>query len=141
MGPWIPGSSLQRLERMLTPGPSVVHGAVHPQARRDRADCSSCHPKRSRTRVLRRRCGDAATALRSSMDAAEYKHVVLGLIFLKYVSDTFMVRHEQLRRLVDDEDSEHFMPTEEAKQSIFEDRDEYTAEGVFWIPRSEERRV
>lgn len=68
------------------------------------------------------------------MDAAEYKHVVLGLIFLKYVSDTFMVRHDELARLVNDESSDYFMPTEAAKQSVLEDRDEYTAEGVFWIP-------
>ncbi len=59
---------------------------------------------------------DAATALRSSMDAAEYKYVVLGLIFLKYVSDTFMVRHDELARLVDEQGSEYFMPI--AKRNI-----------------------
>lgn len=68
------------------------------------------------------------------MDAAEYKHVVLGLIFLKYVSDKFMVRHDEIRRLVNDEASDYFMPTEAAKRSVLEDREEYTAEGVFWIP-------
>ena len=78
---------------------------------------------------------DAADELRGKMDSAVYKHVVLGLIFLKYVSDTFMVRHDQLRRLVDDPTSEYFMPSEAAKQSVLEDRDEYTAEGVFWIPQ------
>ncbi|MET9317251.1 class I SAM-dependent DNA methyltransferase [Kribbella sp. NPDC003505] len=77
---------------------------------------------------------DAADELRGKMDSAQYKHVVLGLIFLKYVSDTFTVRHEELARLVDDPNSEYFMPTEAAKESILEDRDEYTAEGVFWIP-------
>lgn len=77
---------------------------------------------------------DSATALRSSMDAAEYKHPVLGLIFLKYVSDTFTARQEELTRLVSDPDSDYFMPNEAAKQSVLEDRDEYTAEGVFWIP-------
>lgn len=90
-------------------------------------------PRTRQTKSLEETLWNAATALRSSMDAAEYKHVVLGLIFLKYVSDTFKVRHDELRRLVDDENSEYFMPTEEAKQSILEDRDEYTAEGVFWI--------
>ncbi|MEU6190736.1 class I SAM-dependent DNA methyltransferase [Nocardia sp. NPDC047038] len=77
---------------------------------------------------------DSATALRSSMDAAEYKHPVLGLIFLKYVSDTFTARHDELARLVNDPDSDYFMPSEGAKWSVLEDRDEYTAEGVFWIP-------
>ncbi len=77
---------------------------------------------------------DSATALRSSMDAADYKHPVLGLIFLKYVSDTFTIRHDELARLVDDPESEYFMPSEGAKRSVLKDRDEYTAEGVFWIP-------
>ena len=77
---------------------------------------------------------DAADELRGKMDSAQYKHVVLGLIFLKYVSDTFMVRHVDLARLVDDPTSDYFMPNDAAKQSVLEDRDEYTAEGIFWIP-------
>jgi type I restriction enzyme M protein len=76
----------------------------------------------------------AADKLRGKMDAAVYKHVVLGLIFLKYVSDTFMVRHNELARLVNDPESDYYMPNDAAKKSVLEDRDEYTAEGVFWIP-------
>ena len=90
--------------------------------------------KKAPAKSLEQTLWDAATALRSSMDAAEYKHVVLGLIFLKYVSDTFVVRQEELLRLVDDPDSDYYMPTPEAKRSVLEDRDEYTAEGVFWMP-------
>jgi type I restriction enzyme M protein len=77
---------------------------------------------------------EAADRLRSRVDAAEYKHVVLGLIFLKYVSDVFAKRRETLERLVDDPDGDYFMPTPEAKASVVEDRDEYTSEGVFWMP-------
>lgn len=62
---------------------------------------------------------DAADELRGSMDAAEYKHVILGLIFLKYLSDKFEQRYNELV----DEGSE-----------FVEDRDEYTAEGVFFVP-------
>jgi type I restriction enzyme M protein len=76
----------------------------------------------------------AADRLRSRVDAAEYKHVVLGLIFLKYISDLFTKRREALQTLVDDPDSDYFMPTDEAKQVVLEDRDEYTSEGVFWVP-------
>ncbi len=61
-----------------------------------------------------------ADALRGSMDAAEYKHVVLGLIFLKYISDAF----EERRQAVLDEWGE----------DAAEDRDEYIAENVFWVP-------
>ena len=61
----------------------------------------------------------AADKLRGTMDAAEYKHVVLGLIFLKYISDAFMEMHDRLA--VDD-------------YAEAEDRDEYLAENVFWVP-------
>ena len=61
-----------------------------------------------------------ADALRGSMDAAEYKHVVLGLIFLKYISDVFEERHATVLAK---------WGTEAA-----EDRDEYTAENIFWVP-------
>ena len=63
----------------------------------------------------------AADALRGAMDAAEYKHVVLGLIFLKYVSDAF---GETRARLVG----------ERAEGADPEDPDEYRAENVFWVP-------
>ena len=61
-----------------------------------------------------------ADTLRSSMDAAEYKHVVLGLIFLKYISDAFEDHHaEVLAKWGED---------------AAEDRDEYIAENIFWVP-------
>lgn len=63
----------------------------------------------------------AADKMRGSMDPAEYKHVVLGLVFLKYISDTF----ESLHKKITVEDG-----VEEA-----EDRDYYTAENVFWVPK------
>ena len=63
-----------------------------------------------------------ADTLRGSMDAAEYKHVVLGLIFLKYISDAFEERHAQLE-------------SERTQGADPEDPDEYRAENVFWVPR------
>jgi type I restriction enzyme M protein len=62
-----------------------------------------------------------ADALRGSMDAAEYKHVVLGLIFLKYISDAF---EEQHARLV----------AETSQGADPEDPDEYRAKNIFWVP-------
>ena len=62
----------------------------------------------------------AADKLRNNMDAAEYKHVVLGLIFLKYISDAFEEKHAIL---VGDPGCDP------------EDRDEYIAENVFWVPK------
>ena len=62
-----------------------------------------------------------ADTLRGSMDAAEYKHVVLGLIFLKYISDAFEEKHARLE-------------SEQAQGADPEDQDEYRAENIFWVP-------
>lgn len=70
------------------------------------------------------------------MDAAEYKHVVLGLIFLKYISDVFEQQRIKLDTLSRDEGTEYFTPTDAARQSLLDDRDEYTGDGVFWVPES-----
>ena len=64
----------------------------------------------------------AADKLRNNMDAAEYKHVVLGLIFLKYISDAFEDLHARL-------------VAQKAEGADPEDRDEYRAERVFWVPK------
>lgn len=78
---------------------------------------------------------DSANALRSSMDAAEYKHVVLGLVFLRYVSDVFEATQKRLlARMNDPEDPDYYSTDPEYQRQTLEDRDEYTAAGVFWIP-------
>jgi len=66
---------------------------------------------------------EMADKLRGHMDASEYKHVVLGLIFLKYISDAFQAKYRQL---------------EAAKETEYtdpEDRDEYAAANIFWVPK------
>ena len=73
----------------------------------------------------------AADLLRSNMDPAEYKHVVLGLLFLKYISDAFEERREWLRTAVSDKNSDYHG---EDPEDLLEDRDEYAAENVFWVP-------
>lgn len=66
---------------------------------------------------------EAADKLRKNVDAAEYKHVVLGLIFLKYISDSFEALYNKLQA-----------GKGEYKDSNPEDPDEYRAENVFWVP-------
>jgi type I restriction enzyme M protein len=68
---------------------------------------------------LEKKLWKAADKLRKNMDAAEYKHVALGLIFLKYISDSFKELHFKLK---------------EDKLSDAEDKDEYLAENVFFVP-------
>jgi len=64
----------------------------------------------------------AADALRNNMDAAEYKHVVLGLIFLKYISDAFESKHAELT-------------VQKAQGADPEDPDEFKAVNIFWVPK------
>lgn len=80
----------------------------------------------------------AADKLRTNMDAAEYKHLVLGLIFLKYVSDAFALRRAELRRRFADSSDEYFLENASLEdiESELEDRDYYTADNVFWVPES-----
>ena len=70
----------------------------------------------------------AADALRNNMDAAEYKHVVLGLIFLKYISDAFEAKHAELA-------------AQKAEGADPEDRDEYRAASIFWVPKKRAGRT
>jgi type I restriction enzyme M protein len=69
------------------------------------------------------------------MDPAEYKHVVLGLIFLKYISDAFDERYNQLKLLTAEPSSEYYVSEEIARYEVIEDRDEYISENIFWVPK------
>jgi len=71
----------------------------------------------------------SADALRGQVDAAEYKHVVLGLLFLKYISDAFEARRDELKVELEAEGIKG-----PQLESLLENRDEYTAERVFWVP-------
>lgn len=62
----------------------------------------------------------SADKMRSNMDASEYKHVVLGLIFLKYISDAFKEVYDEIKK---------------EPQGDPEDVDEYKAKNVFWVPK------
>ena len=79
----------------------------------------------------------AADKLRNSMDAAEYKHVVLGLIFLKYVSDSFDEFREELRRQFFDPQHENYFEgatEEEIERELDSEKDYYLASNIFWVP-------
>jgi type I restriction enzyme M protein len=89
----------------------------------------------------------AADKLRSNLDAANYKHVVLGLIFLKYVSDAFEERQQQLLELfkTDSDDNIYYLPREDfdseedyqqALQDELEQLDYYREANVFWVPKA-----
>ena len=77
-----------------------------------------------------------ADKLRANMDAAEYKHIVLGLIFLKYISDSFAGRREELTHKLLDENDDYYLGDDdpEALNAELEDRDYYREVNVFWVP-------
>jgi len=77
-----------------------------------------------------------ADKLRAQMDAAEYKHIVLGLVFLKYISDTFVKQQEKVKNMVSKPSSDYFIsedPEEYAEE--LEERDYYVQDNVFWVPQ------
>ena len=94
---------------------------------------------------LEKKLWTAADKLRSNLDAAVYKHVVLGLIFLKYVSDAFEERQKELREQFQNPDHDYYMApeeyggagTQEYEENLaaeLEVRDYYTEKNVFWVP-------
>jgi type I restriction enzyme M protein len=77
-----------------------------------------------------------ADKLRANIDAAEYKHLVLGLIFVKYVSDTFAARRAELERRFADKSDDYYLRdcTPGHLKAELEDRDYYKEVNVFWVP-------
>jgi len=78
---------------------------------------------------------EAADKLRGNIDASEYKNIVLGLIFLKYISDAFMQKREKLEEWTNDKNhKEYYTEDEEARKMIINNPEEYKAEGIFFVP-------
>jgi type I restriction enzyme M protein len=90
---------------------------------------------------LEKKLWTAANKLLPSLDAAVYKHIVLGLLFIKYVSDAFEERQKELEAQFTDPAHDYYMATQDyaddypghlaAEQEV---RDYYTEKNVFWVP-------
>lgn len=77
---------------------------------------------------------DAAVALRGSISPSDYKHVVLGLVFLKYVSDAFDRKREAIMRDLADPEHEDYLEYAEQREAALEEVDYYLSDNVFWVP-------
>src|ERR1035437_2965157 len=94
-------------------------------------------------RELDKKLWNAADRLRSNLDAAVYKHAVLGLIFLKYVSDSFAQRQMEIEAMLRDPKNDFFIDPADSKSPAkydeaiaaeLEERDYYIEKNVFWVP-------
>ena len=98
---------------------------------------------------LDKKLWNAADKLRSTLDASQYKHTVLGLVFIKYVSDSFKIRQDELTALFKDPENDYYLDpadfggaqgdeeTDEYKAELSEEleqRDYYAEVNVFWVP-------
>lgn len=97
-----------------------------PPRKRSSADQGAL-PGVSSTKEIQDILWKAADKLRGSMDAAQYKEFVLGLVFLKYVSDAFEERRAQIGETLEG-------ISEQRKAAFLDEKDEYTGENVFWVP-------
>jgi type I restriction enzyme M protein len=79
---------------------------------------------------------EAADKLRGNIDASEYKHIVLGLLFLKYISDSYYQRRLSLEEWTSDSNNkDYYTEDEKDKSSIINDKDQYVGAGVFYVPK------
>lgn len=126
------GQRANALDRYLEPGMAArkrifdrcLHRTAHPPLP---APYLAIHlyrmakKKETTAEPIEKQLWKAADKLRKNIDAAEYKHIVLGLVFLKYISDAFVELYDRLK-------------AEEAEGADPEDKDEYKAENVFFVP-------
>ena len=75
----------------------------------------------------------SANILRKNLDAAEYKHIVLGLVFLKFVTDAFQERRQELQAAFSDPDGDRYKPDAKRLQAALDDRNYYKEVNVFWV--------
>ena len=112
------------------PGPprtstvSAPDGGKRPRQKKPKID----------TKTLEQKLWEAADTLRGNQEPSEYKHVVLGLIFLKYISDRFEERRATIKAALADSESPDYIPNEQRRAQFLDDRDEYASHNVFWVP-------
>ncbi len=109
-------------------------GAVVTGGKNTLGSKKSTQTKSSDTRAFESELWEACEAQRGSVNASRYKHPVLGLVFLKYVNDNFEHYRLELAAKLADPSDDYYLEGESDRLKVLEDRDEYLAHNVFWIP-------
>jgi type I restriction enzyme M protein len=98
-------------------------------------ELKSLKPSNDKDLEFEKELWKAADRLRGNIDVSEYKHIVLGLLFLKYVSDSFYQRRKELTQWTSDsKKEEYYIPDERNRKIIINDKDQYKGVGIFYIP-------
>ncbi|WP_145255561.1 class I SAM-dependent DNA methyltransferase [Pseudomonas sp. DE0157] len=129
--------ALKQARARLAPSEAEVEAETEP-VKKARGRKAAVSPTNSTVQDLEKTLWATADKLRANMDAAEYKHIVLGLIFLKYISDSFASRRAELERRFADAADDYYLggddPTYLAAE--LEERDYYKEVNVFWVPEA-----
>jgi type I restriction enzyme M protein len=115
--------------RAASPAPTLVHAGIPAAAKPARKPRAVAEPVSIEDKLWA-----AADELRGKIPPARYQDVVLGLVFLKYVSDAFAEKRSTIELGLGDPANEDYTTDPVMRESILEDRDEYTAANVYWVP-------
>lgn len=127
--------ALNQARARLAPSESAAAAEPEP-AKKQRGRKAAVNATSSTLQDLQKTLWATADKLRANMDAAEYKHIVLGLIFLKYISDSFAGRRTELERRFADASDDYYLGSDDAEllAGELEERDYYKEVNVFWVP-------
>lgn len=129
--------ALKQARARLAPSEAEVEAEAKPM-KKTRGRKAAVSPTNSTLQDLEKTLWATADKLRANMDAAEYKHIVLGLIFLKYISDSFAGRRAELERRFADATDDYYLGDDdpELQAAELEERDYYKEVNVFWVPEA-----
>ncbi|WP_138763954.1 type I restriction-modification system subunit M [Pseudomonas lactis] len=127
--------ALNEARARYTPSETPVSPETEP-VKQQRGRKAAANTTSSTLQDMQKTLWATADKMRANMDAAEYKHIVLGLIFLKYISDSFAGRRAELELKFADASDDYYLGSEDAVllASELEERDYYKEVNVFWVP-------
>lgn len=112
-----------------------AHGELVEESLENRSRIVTWRPSMSLSNEELGKLWESAYVLRKGLDAAEYKHIVLGLVFLKYISDSFDGRRSELEEQFSNPKSDRYKADAKRREAALEERDYHKEVNVFWVPQ------